>query len=68
MATQNDHPLYNIRENIIELIADYLDSEIHLIEETISGFKDPEPVDKTVLHIRMGNAAFNEYFHTVKKQ
>lgn len=57
--------LENIEQNLIELIADYLDSESLILDEMIASIKDPEPRDKTELHIRMAKAAFLEYKKTV---
>jgi hypothetical protein len=49
--------LDNIKQNLIEMMADYLDSESLILDQAIALVKDP--------HIRMAEAAFLEYQKTV---
>lgn len=57
----------NIEQSLIELIADFLDTDFVLIQETIGLFKDPKERDKTLLHERMAKAAMLEYKKTIVK-
>lgn len=60
--------LDDIKQGLIELIADYLDSDRVKINEAISNVSDPVTRENTELHIRMANAAFMEYKKTVTKR
>lgn len=60
--------LSNIEQMLIENIADFLDSEEIMIQESIQEIKDPTPREKTELHIRMANAAMEEYKKTMLTQ
>ena len=60
--------LDNIQQNLIELMADFLDSESVKFDEAIACISDPEAKDESELHIRMANAAFNEYKKTMINQ
>ena len=55
----------NIEQNLLELIADFLDSEELQLDEATGLFSDPIPREKTELHIRMAKAAMLEYKKTV---
>ena len=55
----------NIKQLLIELMADFLDSESLLMEESINNISDPSPRHMSELHIRMANAAFEEYKKTI---
>lgn len=57
--------LENIEQDLIELIADYLDSESLQFDQAIALVKDPIPREKSELHIRMAKAAFLEYKKTI---
>ncbi len=57
--------LENIEQNLIEMMADYLDSESLKLDEAIALMKDPVPREESELHIRMAKAAFLEYKKTV---
>jgi hypothetical protein len=57
--------LENIEQNLIELMADFLDSDSLKLDEMIALIKDPAPREESELHVRMANAAFNEYKKTV---
>ncbi len=57
--------LENIEQNLIEMMADYLDSESLKLDEAIALIKDPVPRQESELHIRMAKAAFLEYKNTV---
>lgn len=58
----------NVEQMLIENIADFLDEEEILIQETMAELKDPIKRDKTELHIRMAKAAMKEYKSTMLKQ
>ncbi len=55
----------DIEQNLLELIADFLDSEEVQLDEAIGLFNDPTPREDTELHIRMAKAAMVEYKKTV---
>lgn len=55
----------NIEQNLLELIADFLDSEEVQLDEMIGLFSDPVKQEDTELHIRMAKAAMEEYKKTV---
>ena len=57
--------LENIEQNLIELMADYLDSESLQLDKAIALVKDPVNRDESELHIRMAKAAFIEFKNTV---
>lgn len=57
--------LENIEQNLIELMADYLDSESLQLDQAIALVKDPIPKEGSELHIRMAKAAFLEYTKTI---
>jgi hypothetical protein len=57
--------LDNIKQNLIEMMADYLDSESLILDQAIALVKDPIPREESELHIRMAEAAFLEYQKTV---
>jgi hypothetical protein len=54
-----------IEQTLIELMADFLDSDLIKYDQAIVGCKDPEPRETSELHIRMAQAAFNEYKKTI---
>ena len=58
----------NLEQALIELIADYLDSDTHKMNEACAGLYDPEPPERTELHIRMAQAAYKEYMNTAKPE
>ena len=55
----------NIKQALIELIADFLDSETIEFEQALAGVKDPQERTETDLHIRMAEAAFAVYRNSV---
>lgn len=57
--------LENIEQNLIELMAEYLDSESLQLDQAIALVKDPVPREESELHIRMAKAAFLEYKKTI---
>lgn len=57
--------LDNIKQNLIELMANFLDSESVKMDEAIALIKDPVSKEESELHIRMANAAFEEYKKTM---
>lgn len=57
--------LDNIEQNLIELMADFLDSESLQLDQAIAGIKDPISREESELHIRMAKAALDEYKKTV---
>lgn len=58
----------DIKQALIELIADFLDSELIKDKEFFENVKDPIERDKSELHIRMAELAFNEYKKTIIKK
>ena len=57
--------LDNIQQNLIEIMAEFLDSESTKLDEAIALIKDPIDREESELHIRMANAAFEEYKKTM---
>ena len=57
--------LENIEQNLIELMAEFLDSDSLKLDEAIALVKDPVSREESELHIRMAKAAFLEYKKTV---
>lgn len=57
--------LDNIKQNLIELMADFLDDESTKLDEAIALIKDPVTREQSELHIRMANAALEEYKKTM---
>jgi hypothetical protein len=57
--------LENIEQNLIEMMANYLDSESLQLDQAIALVKDPIPREESELHTRMAKAAFLEYTKTV---
>ena len=53
--------IWEIEQTLIELMADFLDSDLLKYDAAIVGWKDPEPRETSELHIRMAEVAFNEY-------
>src|SRR5258706_548549 len=50
----------NIEQNLIEVMADFLDIEELQLDEAIALIKDPVKKEESELHIRMAKAAFEE--------
>ena len=63
---QKARKMQDVKQNLIELIADYLDSETHRNSELFGGLYDPVDRGNTELHIRMAKASFNEYIKTIE--
>ena len=57
--------LENIEQTLIEIMADFLDSESLKLDEAVGFIKDPASREESELHIRMAKAAFIEYKNTV---
>lgn len=55
----------NIEQSLIELIADFLDSDDVEFEQAVARIKDPESRAKTELHIRMAKRAMDAYKSTM---
>lgn len=55
----------NIKQSLIELIADFLDTEEVKLHEALAGVIDPQAREETDLHIRMAEAAFKIYKSTM---
>ena len=55
----------NIEQNLLEVIAEFLDSETVIIDEAVAGFVDPAKKEESELHIRMAKAAMVEYKKTM---
>ena len=58
--------LDNVKREFVELIADFLDSDIMIYLEGVEGVEDPINREETDLHIRMAEAMFEVYINTVK--
>lgn len=56
----------NIKQMLIENMADFLDKESIQIEEYLAGVSDPVCRAQSELHIRMADAAFKEYLKTIE--
>jgi len=50
----------NMEQRILEMFADYLDSEDLQIDKAIAQLKDPVVREESELHIRMAKAAVEE--------
>ena len=50
----------NMEQRLLEMFADYLDSEELQIDKTIAQLKDPVNREESELHIRMAKAAVEE--------
>ncbi len=57
--------LINVHQQLIELMADYLDDDMLVIEQNFAGLKDPIERENSELHIRMAQAAYEEYKNTM---
>ena len=57
--------LENIEQNLIDLMAEYIDSESLQLDQAIALVKDPVTREESELHIRMAKAAFLEYKKTI---
>lgn len=57
--------LDNIEQNLIESIADFLDTDSIKLDQAIALISDPVEREESELHIRMGKAAMNEYKKTM---
>lgn len=57
--------LSNLRQSLLENIADWLDSEYVVFEQNLNGLSDSEPREKSELHIRMADAAMAIYVATM---
>jgi cob(I)alamin adenosyltransferase len=57
--------LEDIQQQLIETMADFLDDENIVLSQAIALVKDPIDREESELHIRMANAAFEEYKRTI---
>lgn len=57
----------NIKQMLIEKMADFLDEDAVIIEQVIQEINDPVVRENSELHIRMAEAAMNEYTKTMTK-
>lgn len=57
--------LDNIEQNLIESIADFLDTDSIKLDQAIALISDPVEREESELHIRMAKAAMNEYKKTM---
>ena len=58
----------NVKQQLIENMADFLDNPTFQLDEKLSNIKDDESREKSELHIRMAEASFQEYYKTMNKQ
>ena len=56
-----------VKQDLIEIIGDYLDSYDLKASQVIEGVKDPLPPEESELHIRMAQAATSEFVKTMVK-
>jgi len=56
----------NVEQNLIEIMADFLDSDSLELDCAIAEVKDPIDREKSELHMRMAKAAFSEFKKTVE--
>ena len=61
-----DSQLENMEQNLTEVIADFLDSESVTLDEALNNINDPCKCPESELHIRMAQAAINEYKKAIK--
>lgn len=59
--------LHKVKQDLIEMFADYLDSDELIFDQANAKIKDPIKREESELHIRMAYAAFNEYKKTIIK-
>lgn len=57
--------LSNLKQNLIETIGDWLDSESVVFEQNVRGFNDPLPREQSDLHIKMAEAAMKAYAENI---
>lgn len=57
--------LDNITQILIETMAEFLDNDDIVKEQNLQGIKDPILREESELHIRMANAAMEEYKKTI---
>lgn len=55
----------NVEQSLIEKMADFLDDPSLATDLYLAKLKEPEPREKSELHIRMAKAAFSEYKKTM---
>lgn len=53
--------LSNLKQSLLEKIADWLDSKEVVFEQNVRGFTDPRPREQSELHIKMAEAAMKVY-------
>jgi len=66
MSTHAKEAMFeNMEQSLLELIADWLDSEEQQLNQFIALVQDPVSHEDTELHIRMAKAAMEVYKSTV---
>lgn len=58
----------NIKQSLIETIADWLDSETVVFEQDCNGISDGLPREQSLLHIDMAEAAMKVYLENVREK
>lgn len=66
MNQETQTSVENITQNLVETIADFLDSEPVRLNEVMGNVKDPAPREESVLHIKMAEAAMKVYLESVQ--
>lgn len=64
MKIDKTKEMENLKQALIENIADIIDSEAVQCEQILNGIYDPEIREESELHIRMAEAALAEYKRT----
>lgn len=59
--------LANIEQNLIELMANFLDSREFEENKAMGLFSEPKKRENTELHIRMAKVAMKEYRKSIQK-
>ena len=55
----------NVEQSLIEKMADFLDDTSLATDLYLAKLKEPDPREKSELHIRMAKAAFTEFKNTI---
>jgi hypothetical protein len=64
----NTETMENLKQKILEHIADLLQDKEFELDMIIQDCKDPEPIDKSKLHLLMADASFKVFCEYFNKQ
>ncbi len=56
----------NIKQNLLELMGDFLDQKDTILDQVLNGQADPVGRADSELHIRMAAAAYDEYSKSIE--